>query len=81
MIGQNNNKIADFSLNLLHPEYEWEILSNGSLQANGKYYLKPANDEVDANGNKIYKDIHPKGIWEIIGVVDNVIHCPDTDVI
>ena len=49
-------------------------------RANGKYYLKPANDEVDANGNKIYKDIHPKGNWEIIGVVDNVIHCPDTDV-
>lgn len=39
MIGQNNNKIADFSLNLLHPEYEWEIMSNGSLQANGKYYF------------------------------------------
>lgn len=50
-------------------------------RANGKYYLKPANDEVDANGNRIYKDIHPKGNWEIIGVVDNVIHCPDTDVI
>ncbi len=50
-------------------------------KANGKYYLKPANDEVDAKGNRVYQDIYPTGNWEILGVVDNVIHSPDTDVI
>ena len=45
-------------------------------KSGGKYYLKPANDEIDEDGNLIYKDIHPNGQWEILGVVDNVIHSP-----
>ena len=48
---------------------------------NGKYYLEPANDETDAQGNRLYKDIHPKGQWEILGVVNHVIHSTDNDVI
>jgi len=47
----------------------------------GKYYLKPANDEVDEKGEPLYKDIHPKGDWEIVGVVDNVIHSPKKEVL
>ncbi|MBO5009199.1 MAG: repressor LexA [Clostridia bacterium] len=47
----------------------------------GKYYLKAANDEVDENGEALYKDIHPKGDWEILGVVDNVIHSPTKEVL
>ncbi len=43
-------------------------------KAKGKYYLEPANDEVDENGERVYKDIHPKGEWEIIGVVKHIIH-------
>ncbi|MBO5009214.1 MAG: repressor LexA [Clostridia bacterium] len=46
----------------------------------GKYYLKPANDEVDENGEPLYRDIHPVGDWEILGVVDNVIHSPTKDI-
>ena len=46
----------------------------------GKYYLKPASDETDENGELIYRDIHPVGNWEILGVVDNVIHSPKKDV-
>ena len=38
------------------------------------------NDETDENGEPIYKDIHPVGDWEILGVVDNVIHSPKKDV-
>ena len=48
---------------------------------NGKYYLKPANDEVDKYGERVYKDIHPEGEWEILGVVDNVIHSPKREVL
>ena len=48
---------------------------------NGKYYLKPANDEVDKYGERVYQDIHPKGEWEILGVVDNVIHSPSREVL
>ena len=43
-------------------------------QKDGRYYLKPANDETDEEGKPLYKDIHPKGQWEILGVVDHVIH-------
>ena len=49
-------------------------------KSRGKYYLKPANDEVDVNGEFLYKDIHPKGEWEILGVVDKVIHSPTKDI-
>ena len=49
--------------------------------ARGKYYLQPANDSLDDNGKRIYRDIHPKGDWEIVGVVDNVIHSPTREVL
>ena len=49
-------------------------------QEDGQYYLKPANDEVDSKGNRKYKDIYPEGEWDIIGVVDNVIHSPKVDI-
>lgn len=49
-------------------------------QKNGKFYLKPANDEVDENGKRKYKNIYPEGEWDIIGVVDNVIHAPMQDI-
>lgn len=45
----------------------------------GEYYLKPANNALDENGKRIYKDIRPHGVWEIMGVVDNVIHKPDKE--
>lgn len=48
---------------------------------NGKYYLEPANDSLDENGRRIYKNIYPKGDWDILGVVDNVIHSPFKDVL
>lgn len=44
--------------------------------ANGRYYLKPANDEVDEDGNRLYNDIYPDGEWDIVGVVDHIIHAP-----
>lgn len=46
----------------------------------GQYYLKPANDEVDEHGELLYKAIYPKGEWEILGVVDHVIHSPIKEV-
>lgn len=49
-------------------------------KSRGKYYLKPANDEVDEDGNPLYRDIYPVGEWEILGVVDNVIHSPAKEV-
>lgn len=39
-----------------------------------KYILKPANNALNSDGTKVYKDIIPKGEWEILGIVDNVIH-------
>lgn len=45
-----------------------------------KFYLQAANDEVDENGEKKYKDIYPVGEWDIVGVVDNVIHRPVEDI-
>lgn len=42
----------------------------------GRYYLKPANDSLDESGNRLYRNIYPEGDWEIIGVVDHVIHKP-----
>lgn len=46
----------------------------------GTYYLEAANDSLDENGERIYKDIHPIGQWEIIGVVKYVIHSTEKDV-
>lgn len=45
-------------------------------EKNGQYYLKPANDEVDLDGNRLYNDIPLNGKWDIVGVVSNVIHTP-----
>lgn len=47
----------------------------------GKYYLEAANDSEDENGKRLYPDIHPVGDWEILGVVDNVIHSPTREVL
>ena len=47
----------------------------------GKYYLEAANDSEDENGKRLYPDIHPVGDWEILGVVDNVIHSPMREVL
>ena len=47
----------------------------------GKYYLEAANDSEDENGKRLYPDIHPVGDWEILGVVDNVIHSPVREVL
>ena len=47
----------------------------------GKYYLEAANDSEDENGKRLYPDIHPVGDWEILGVVDNVIHSPTRQVL
>ena len=47
----------------------------------GKYYLEAANDSEDENGKHLYPDIHPVGDWEILGVVDNVIHSPTREVL
>ena len=46
----------------------------------GKYYLQPANDEVDEEGKPLYRDIYPEGEWDIIGVVAGVYHNPDKEV-
>lgn len=40
-------------------------------------YLMPANDEVDEFGNRLYSNIYPQGEWEILGVVEHVIHVPN----
>lgn len=42
----------------------------------GRPYLKAANNELDAHGKRIYRDIYPKGEWDILGIVDYVIHAP-----
>jgi len=39
----------------------------------GKYYLKPANDSLTADGQRIYNDIYPDGDWEVCGIVRQVI--------
>lgn len=49
-----------------------KILEKGK---NGKPYLKAANDTVNDKGRRVF-DVHPKGEWEIYGVVDFVIHEP-----
>ena len=38
------------------------------------FFLKPANSSVLENGEREYKDIRPVDEWEIIGIVDHVIH-------
>ena len=70
---QNTANVGDVVIARVNNE---EVTAKVLAKSRGKYYLKPANDEINEDGDPIYKDIHPKGQWEILGVVDNVIHSP-----
>lgn len=70
---QNTANIGDVVIARVNGE---EATAKIIAQSHGKFYLKPANDEIDINGNRIYNDIYPTDSWEILGVVDNVIHKP-----
>lgn len=51
------------------------------LAKNGnRFYLQPANDELDEDGQPLYRDIYPEGDWDIIGVVEGVYHNPNKTV-
>ena len=70
---QNTANIGDVVIARINQdEFTAKVLAYGQ----GKYYLEPANDEVDESGKPIYRDIHPDGEWDILGVVDHVIHAP-----
>lgn len=75
---QNTAEVGDVVIARVNNE---EATAKVLARARGKYYLKPANDEVDKYGERIYQDIHPKGEWEILGIVDNVIHSPKREVL
>ena len=75
---QNTAEVCDGVIARVNNE---EATAKVLARARGKYYLKPANDEVDKYGERIYQDIHPKGEWEILGIVDNVIHSPKREVL
>lgn len=47
-------------------------------EKNGKYYLRAANDELNADGKRKY-DVYPQYDLSIFGVVDYVIHAPVCD--
>lgn len=51
-----------------------EVTSKLYLEFKGKYILRAANRSLNVDGTPIYADIIPEGEWEILGVVDNVIH-------
>lgn len=70
---QRTAKVGDVVIARVNNE---EATAKVLAKENRKYYLKPANEEVDEYGNRVYKDIHPEGEWEILGIVDNVIHSP-----
>ena len=74
---QNTARVGDVVIARVNNE---EATAKVLAIKNGKYYLKPANDELDENGKRLYNDIVPKGEWEIIGIVDNVIHAPVREV-
>ena len=74
---QNTAKVGDVVIARVNDE---EATAKVLAKKGSRYYLKPANDEVDENGNPMYADIFPKGDWDIIGVVDNVIHRPNKEV-
>ncbi len=42
----------------------------------GKPYLKAANEKATKEDGSPYYDIYPEGEWQILGVVDHVIHTP-----
>ena len=70
---QNTANVGEVVIARLNQE---EVTAKVLACDHGKYYLEPANDEVDENGKPIYVDIHPDGKWDILGVVDHVIHAP-----
>lgn len=74
---QNTANIGDVVIARVNNE---EATAKVLAKRGNKFYLQPANDEVDENGKPIYADIFPKGDWDIIGVVDNVIHRPTKEV-
>ncbi len=76
---QNTAKVGDVVIARVDNEDATaKVLARDSK---GVYYLKPANDTVDQNGKRVYKNIKPVGDWDILGVVDNVIHSPTKDVL
>ena len=75
---QNTAEVGDVVIARVNNE---EATAKVLARARGKYYLKPANDDIDKYGERIYQDIHPVGEWEILGVVDNVIHSPKREVL
>ena len=70
---QNTAEIGEVVIARLNQD---EVTAKVLACDHGQYYLEPANDEVDEEGNSIYVDIHPEGEWDILGVVDRVIHTP-----
>ena len=68
---QDTANIGDVVIALINGA---EATTKVFAKSRGEYYLKPANNETDENGKRIYKDIHPIGDWKIIGVVKYVIH-------
>lgn len=70
---QNTAEVGEVVIARLNQE---EVTAKVLACDHGKYYLEPANDEADENGKPIYRDIHPDGEWDILGVVDHVIHAP-----
>lgn len=73
---QNNAEIGEVVIARIDGE---EATAKILAMSESGFYLKPANDAMDESGNRIYKDIHPQHGWEIMGVVDNVIHRPDKE--
>ena len=74
---QSTAEIGDVVIARVNQE---EATAKVLARSRGKFYLKPANDEVDSDGEPMYKDIHPKGEWDILGVVDHVIHSTKKEV-
>jgi repressor LexA len=70
---QNTANVGEVVIARLNQE---EVTAKVLACDHGKYYLEPANDEVDEHGKPVYGDIYPDGEWDILGVVDHVIHAP-----
>ena len=75
---QNTAAVGDVVIARVNKE---EATAKILAYENGKYYLKAANDARDKKGKLIYNDIYPDGEWDIIGVVDHVIHSPMKEVL
>ncbi len=74
---QNTANVGDVVIARVNDD---EATAKVLAKLGGNFYLKAANDELNGEGKRIYGDIYPKGNWEILGVVDSVIHKPDRDV-